>query len=104
MYRPANVPISETGTAMNGITAARQLCRKRKTTRKTSSIASPSVFTTSVIDTSTKRVVSYGTAYVNPSGNFLASSAARVLTVFATSSALAPGDRKIPTSVASWPL
>ena len=55
------MPISDTGTAMNGMTAARQLCRNRYTTRKTSSIASASVLTTSVIETSTKRVVSYGT-------------------------------------------
>ena len=57
---PANVPISDTGTAAKGIIAARQLCRNRYTTRKTSTIARASVLSTSRIDTSTKRVVSYG--------------------------------------------
>ena len=65
---PAKVPISATGTAANGIIAARQLCRNRYTTRNTSIIASPSVFTTSRIDTSTKRVVSKATEYASPSG------------------------------------
>jgi hypothetical protein len=83
---------------------ARQFCRNRNTTRNTSSIASPSVFSTSRIDTSTKRVVSYGTAYVSPSGKRVESSCAVVRTVFATSSALAPGVRKMPTSVAGLPL
>ena len=35
--KTANVPISETGTAISGISVARQFCRKRKTTRITSS-------------------------------------------------------------------
>ena len=34
---PANVPMSDTGTAMNGISVARQLCRNRNTTSNTSS-------------------------------------------------------------------
>ena len=98
------MPISDTGTARNGITAARQLCRNRYTTRNTSSIASPSVFSTSRIETSTKRVVSYGTAQASPSGKRFASSPTREVTVFATSSAFAPGARKTPTSVAALPL
>ena len=36
-----NVPMSETGTASSGISVARQPCRKRKTTRITSSRAMP---------------------------------------------------------------
>ncbi|KFB71629.1 MAG: hypothetical protein AW09_003233 [Candidatus Accumulibacter phosphatis] len=55
---PAKVPIKDTGTAAKGMIAARQLCRNRYTTRKTSNIASPSVFSTSSIETLTKRVVS----------------------------------------------
>ena len=54
------MPISDTGTAAIGISVARQFCRKTNTTRNTSAMASASVFTTSRIDTSTKRVVSYG--------------------------------------------
>ena len=42
--KSAKVPISDTGTASSGISVARQLCRKRKTTRITSTIASTSVF------------------------------------------------------------
>ena len=54
--------MSDTGTAANGITVARQFCRNRNTTRKTSTIASSSVITTSRIDTSTNMVVSNGIA------------------------------------------
>ena len=57
-HRPAKAPISDTGTAMIGISVARAFCRKMNTTRITSSIASASVISTSRIDTSTKRVVS----------------------------------------------
>ena len=39
-----NVPISEIGTAMVGISVARQFCSERKTTRITSSRASNSVW------------------------------------------------------------
>ena len=46
----ANVPISETGTAMSGMSVARQDCRKSRTTRITSAIASKSVCTTEVTD------------------------------------------------------
>src|SRR5690606_12266619 len=55
---PANVPISEIGTATAGISVARQLWRKRKTTNMTSSVASTSVLTTSWIETSINAVVS----------------------------------------------
>ena len=43
----ANVPMSETGIAISGIIAARQFCRKIRTTSTTSAIASKSVFSTS---------------------------------------------------------
>jgi hypothetical protein len=56
--QPAKVPISDTGTAANGISVARQFCRNRNTTTNTSAIASARVFTTSRIETFTKRVVS----------------------------------------------
>ena len=58
--RPAKAPIRDTGTAMNGISAARQLCRNTNTTISTSAAASSSVWMTSLIDASTTRVVSYG--------------------------------------------
>ena len=56
--RPANAPISATGTAMNGISAARQLCRNTNTTISTSVAAMNSVSITSRIEASTTRVVS----------------------------------------------
>ena len=54
----ANVPTIATGTATNGISVARQFCRKRRTTSPTSTIASRSVFTTSPIESVMKGVVS----------------------------------------------
>ena len=52
-----NVPISTTGTAMVGISVARQFCRNRYITTTTSAMASIRVITTSLIDTVTKGVV-----------------------------------------------
>ena len=54
-------PIRDTGTASIGMSVARQLSRKMKTTSSTSNPASSSVFTTSRTDSETKRVVSKGT-------------------------------------------
>ena len=45
-----NVPSSTTGTAIVGISVARKFCRNRYITRNTSTIASTSVLTTSLID------------------------------------------------------
>ena len=59
---PAKVPISDTGTAIIGISVARQVCRNRNTTASTSSAASKIVMFTSLIEASTKRVVSNGIA------------------------------------------
>ena len=44
----ANVPISDTGTAIIGMSVARQFCRKTSTTMKTRTIASNSVWKTLV--------------------------------------------------------
>ncbi len=52
--------MSDTGTAIIGISVARQVCRKRNTTASTRIAASKIVFTTSLIEASTKRVVSNG--------------------------------------------
>ena len=51
-------PISETGTAISGISVARQPCRNRKTTMITSTIASTSVCTISLMPSLTGSVVS----------------------------------------------
>ena len=45
--RPPNAPINDTGTAMIGISVARQLCRNTNTTSSTSAAASESVMITS---------------------------------------------------------
>ena len=56
--RPAIVPMSETGTASIGMSVARQLCRKMKTTSSTRAPASASVRYTSWSEAPTKTVVS----------------------------------------------
>ena len=56
--RTAKVPISDTGTAMIGISVVRSLPRNRKTTRATSTNASRSVWMTSSIVAFTNTVVS----------------------------------------------
>ncbi len=98
------MPISDTGTAANGISVARQFCRNRNTTRNTSAIASSSVITTSRIETLTKRVVSYTTECSSPGGKACFSRAISADTRSAVASALALGCRKMPTSVAVLPL
>ncbi len=97
MKRPANVPMSEIGTATTAITIARQLCRKMNTTRITRMAASTKVLTTSSIDAVMNLVVSNGIEYVTPSGNEAFIPSSLPFTAFATSSALAPVARKMPT-------
>ena len=53
-----NVPISDTGTASNGIIVARQLCKNTKITNTTRSNASTNVWTTSSIEARIKSVLS----------------------------------------------
>ncbi len=55
---PANVPIIEIGTAIQGISVALQFCKKRYTTKNTRSTASKSVVTTDITEAFTKSVVS----------------------------------------------
>ena len=57
----ATEPTIETGMAMIGTTAARQLCRKISTTSATSTIASRSVRSTAKIDLEMYSVGLYGT-------------------------------------------
>src|ERR1700751_1399389 len=49
-YSAANVPTTETGTAINGMIEARQVCRNRITTSTTSRTASSNVVTTALIE------------------------------------------------------
>jgi hypothetical protein len=53
-----NVPTSDTGTAIRGMSVARQVCRNRKTTSATSSVVSTRVMRISRIPAVTGRVVS----------------------------------------------
>ena len=53
-----NAPSSDTGTVHSGISVARQLCRKTKTTRMTSASASSSVTTISRMPSMTGAVLS----------------------------------------------
>ena len=57
-YSPAKVPISEIGTAIIGISVARQLCKNKNTTSTTSISASPKVLNTSCMVAFTKSLVS----------------------------------------------
>ena len=50
MVMKKKVPTSDTGMAMIGMTAARQVCRNRITTSTTSTTASPIVSTTASTD------------------------------------------------------
>ena len=90
---PRNVPTTLTGTASIGISVARQLWRKTNTTRVTSSMASTSVVTTSLMDAVTNGVVSNGILYFTPGGRLRDSSSIRWATASLTASALAPGRR-----------
>ncbi len=90
-FNPRKVPMMLTGTARTGMSVARQLCRNTNTTSVTSSIASSSVFATSIIDSVMKGVVSNGELHVTPLGNDFASSFIRVSTAVRTSRLLASG-------------
>ena len=90
---PEKAPMTETGTATTGIKVARQLCRKTNTTSVTSSSASNSVFTTSLMEAVTYGVVSNAIDQCTPAGKLLASSVMRATTSRFTSRALAPGRR-----------
>src|SRR5215469_15224806 len=58
--RMVKVPTSEIGMAISGMSEARQVCRKRKTTATTSRIATKIVFTTSRTDfATTARLVGF---------------------------------------------
>src|ERR1022692_3786495 len=52
----AKVPITDTGTAINGISEARQLCRNTTTTSTTSAMASSKVVTTLLMESRTNTV------------------------------------------------
>ncbi len=103
-YSPANVPISDTGTAIIGIRVARQCCRNTNTTSSTSTAASKIVFTTSWIDASiTTRGVERDEVVHAGGERGLELAPAALLIAAATSSALAPVCRKTAMPTAGWP-
>ena len=75
----AKVPISETGMVTAGMMVARQSSRKRKMTTMTMTMASPSVTSTSRIESPTTVVESKAMAYSSPGGKLLESSFKRGL-------------------------
>src|SRR5664279_642985 len=85
----ANVPMSETGIVTAGMMVARQSSKNRKITMMTMTIASARVVRTSRIESPTTVVVSKATAYSNPGGKDLASSAKAAFARRSTSNAFA---------------
>ncbi len=64
----ANVPTSETGMVMVGMIVLRQFWRNRNMTRTTSTIASASVMSTSLIDSRTTATLSNARRHSRPGG------------------------------------
>ena len=86
-----NVPISETGTVISGMSVARQFCRKTKTTIRTRTTASNSVWMISLIPSRTGRVVSRENSYSRSWGKRCAASATVFLMASETCRAFEPG-------------
>ena len=64
----AKVPMSETGMVTAGITVLRQFWRNRNITMITRTMASPSVFSTSTIDSRTTLTLSKASSHSSPGG------------------------------------
>ena len=88
-YIKPNAPISDTGIVTMGMTVARNDRKKKKITNTTSTIASPIVWNTDLIERSMNTDVSYATMSRIPAGSvsFILSTSAR--TAFDSSSGLA---------------
>jgi hypothetical protein len=91
-YRPAKVPMIDTGTASTGMSVARQLCRNRNTTSTTSAIASAKVMHLLDRDLDEARGVERDVV-AQADGKALGDLLHGPLTSAATSMALAPGCR-----------
>ena len=99
----ANVPMSDTGIVIAGMIVLRQFCRNRNITRMTSTIASPSVFSTSMIDSRTTTTLSNASRHSSPGGKLRSRRAISAITPWNTSSALADGSSWMPMPDASRP-
>jgi hypothetical protein len=102
--RTPNVPSNTTGTAIVGINVARKFCRNRYMTRKTRTIASNRVLTTSWMEIRTNGVVSNGSTACSPGGKKGFRVSIVSLTALAVSSALAPGASFTARPAAGLPL
>ena len=91
------VPISETGHRQERNQRARQPCRKRKTTRITSSSAIPRVNTISCMPAVTAFVVSSGMSYFMPGGKVSESCCRRLVTAAAVCTAFDPAADRQPS-------
>ncbi len=100
----AKVPTSETGIVTAGMMVARQSCRNRKMTTITMTIASPSVRTTSRMESPTTVVVSKAITYFMPGGKVFDTLARAALASRSTSSALALLSCCTPIPTVSIPL
>src|SRR3546814_16793366 len=88
---------------MVGISVARQFCRNRNITTKTSRIASNRVWMTCSTDSFTKVELSTGKSYLTQAGKVLDSSFTRLFTPSTVSSALAPGASLLAKPAEGWP-
>ena len=100
----AKVPMIDTGTATSGMSVVRSLPRNRKTTIATSTKAMTSVWMTSSMVEVTNTVESQNTWYSRSSGKRCLRSSMTLRTCAATSTALAPGDWKMPIVADGAPL
>ncbi len=98
-----NVPISETGIVIAGISVVRQSWRNKKITSTTRKTAISSVITTSRIDSRTNSVESKATWYVIPAGNFVCSRSSVARICCETCSALPVCSCRIPRPIPSRP-
>ena len=99
----ARLPISDTGIAMIGINAARQLCRNSSTTKATRISASTSVCSTASIEAEMYSVGLYGIEYFSPGGKLFEARSISSLTACAVLSAFDPGSCVMPIAVIGLP-
>ena len=103
-FTKAKVPMSETGMVMAGMSVLRQFWRKRNITSTTSTMASPRVTSTSLMDSRTTPTLSKASRHSSPGGKFRSSRAISAITPWKTSSALAEGRSWMPMPEASRPM
>ena len=101
---PPNVPRMEIGTAMPGISVARKLRKKAKTTSVTNVIAIRSVSSVSRNESRMVVLRSMATVTLTSAGMAACKCGNDSFTLSMVSMMLAPGWRKTMTSTDGWPL